>query len=171
MDEKELDNVAAFDLLFTTNQIQILKAIFPFFPLYMQKYLAIFIKYQELQYTMTLLHRPYKNPFPATTLNENSLTAIITSVFPYCSETQKKNLQQIQEMLQSFTSYREMMELMELMKEMRSADESASSSEASFNENNAFFDMNTLLSLLSPEQQELFTLFHLINGGNENDTI
>ena len=46
MDEKELDNVAAFDLLFTTNQIQILKAIFPFFPLYMQKYLAIFIKYQ-----------------------------------------------------------------------------------------------------------------------------
>ena len=52
MDEKEQDNVAAFDMLFTTNQIQIMKTLLPCFDRPMQKYLAIYIKYQELQYTL-----------------------------------------------------------------------------------------------------------------------
>ena len=53
MDEKERDNVAVFDTLFTNNQIQIMKILLPCFDRPMQKYLAIYIKYQELQYTLS----------------------------------------------------------------------------------------------------------------------
>ena len=44
MDEKEQDNVTAFDMLFTTNQIQIMKMLLPYFDSSMQKYIAVLIK-------------------------------------------------------------------------------------------------------------------------------
>lgn len=62
MAEKREDasNVMAFDALYTTNQIQKLKVLLPYIEPSMQKHLAVYIKYMELQYTINLT----KNALP-----------------------------------------------------------------------------------------------------------
>lgn len=52
MDEKEKDAVFLFDTLYTTNHIQMLKILLSYFPENSRNQLAIFIKFQEFQYTM-----------------------------------------------------------------------------------------------------------------------
>ena len=49
---EEAANVMAFDALYTTNQIQKFKVLLPYIEPSMQKHLAVYIKYMELQYTM-----------------------------------------------------------------------------------------------------------------------
>ena len=49
---EEAANVTAFDALYTTNQIQKLKVLLPYIEPSMQKNMAVYIKYMELQYTM-----------------------------------------------------------------------------------------------------------------------
>ena len=48
----DASNVMAFDALYTTNQIQKLKVLLPYIEPSMQKHLAVYIKYMELQYTI-----------------------------------------------------------------------------------------------------------------------
>lgn len=52
MDEKEKDAVLLFDTLYTTNHIQMLKILLSYFPEYSRNQLALFIKFQEFQYTL-----------------------------------------------------------------------------------------------------------------------
>ena len=98
MDEKEQDNVTAFDMLFTTNQIQIMKMLLPYFDSSMQKYIAVLIKYQELQYTISC----FKNhSYPVRECNDNeksNFKKILPSLLLYCNDSQKKMIQQFEQM-------------------------------------------------------------------------
>ena len=115
MDEKEQDNVAAFDMLFTTNRIQIMKTILPCLDRPMQKYLAIYIKYQELQYTISYFEKHSHRLFEPASGQKPDFRGILPSLYPFCSDTQKKKLQQMEQMLSAMETYREMMEMMEMM--------------------------------------------------------
>lgn len=53
MDKNKSDKVLAFDTLYTSNHIQMLKIFLPYLDSNLQKYLAIYIKYSELQYTLS----------------------------------------------------------------------------------------------------------------------
>ena len=66
MGERDQDKVTTFDTLFTNNQIQKLKILMTYLDRSMQKNMAIYIKYLELQYTMEFFRRfPSANAFPA----------------------------------------------------------------------------------------------------------
>ncbi len=174
MDEKEQDNVAAFDTLFTTNQIQIMKALLPCFDHPMQKYLAIYIKYQELQYTISYFkNHPYHICGDGAG-QKADVKKILPSLLPYCTDSQKQKVQQFEQMLSSMETYKEIMEMMEVMQTM--ADSSApedGSCGGTQSEQNApgngmqMPDMDMLLSMLSPQQQ---TMMELLKGGMQNDS-
>ena len=53
MDSNEHSKVIAFDTLFCTNHIQMLKVILPYMDNQTQKSMAIYIKFLELNYTIS----------------------------------------------------------------------------------------------------------------------
>ena len=164
MDEKEQDHVAAFDLLFTTNQIQIMKILLPCLTPSIQKYLAVYIKYQELQYTLSCINNPSFLIYNTTIGQPDSFQKLIPSLLPYCTEKQKEMIQQFEQILSSMETYREMMEMMQMMQSMSENTDSACNPFSS--ENSQMTDMEMLLSLLNPEQQGIM---ELLKGGFQNE--
>jgi len=164
MDEREQDNVAAFDMLFTTNQMQIMKMLLPYFDRPMQKYLAIFIKYQELQYTISYFknHTCYIDESPSD--KSPDIKKILPSLLLYCNDSQKKMIQQFEQILSFLDTYKEVSEMMEVMKDMTDASDAGEDSEASGGMQMP--DMDMLLSMLSPQQQEII---ELLKGGSDHE--
>lgn len=166
MDEKEQDNVAAFDMLFTTNQIQIMKTLLPCFDRPMQKYLAIFIKYQELQYTISYFETHGGALLGSAQQQKQDIRSVLPALLPYCTESQQKMLHQFEQIMSSLETYQEMMEMMEMMQAMGGmpkADGDGSSSEGSGMQ---MPDIDTLLSMLGPEQQ---AIMELLKGGMSHE--
>ena len=166
MDEKERDNVAVFDTLFTNNQIQIMKILLPCFDRPMQKYLAIYIKYQELQYTLSYFRN---HPYHICSSSEDpkaQLRRVLPALLPYCNESQKRTVRQIEQIFSSLETYQEMMDMMELMKDMGFSAQDGGSENAEGDADNSSSNMDMLLSLLSPEQQGIFDL---IKGGMKHE--
>lgn len=164
MDEKEQDNVAAFDLLFTTNQIQLMKVLLPCFSPSIQKYLAIYIKQQELQYTISYLKKHTLHSSKSAVSKPEDLLKLMPALLPYCNESQKKLLQQLEQTLSSLRSYQEIMEMMQMMQDMS---EASGGSEMPFDMGNPKMpDAEMLLSLLSPEQKDLM---EMLKGDVKNE--
>lgn len=192
MDEKERDNVAVFDTLFTNNQIQIMKVLLPCFDRPMQKYLAIYIKYQELQYTLSYFRN---HPYHICSSSEDSnaqFRKLLPALLPYCNDSQKRIVQQIEQVFSSLETYQEMMDMMELMKDMDltapgsecevSNGEASAQATSNAPDSEAIVqtaanapdsvsgapasNMDMLLSLLSPQQQGIFDL---IKGGIKHE--
>ena len=163
MDEKEQDNVTAFDMLFTTNQIQIMKMLLPYFDSSMQKYIAVLIKYQELQYTISC----FKNhSYPVRECNDDeksNFKKILPSLLLYGNDSQKKMIQQFEQMFSFMETYKEITEMMELMKEMQGPSASDENTEEGGMQ---MPDMDMLLSMLSPEQQ---AIVELLKGGQDHE--
>lgn len=162
--EKEQDHVAAFDLLFTTNQIQIMKILLPCFSPPIQKYLAIYIKYQELQYTLSYFQKHSLTTNSSFSKKPENIRKLFPAILPYCNDAQKKSMQQLEQLFSSFDSYREVMEMMQMLQSM-SEDASGTDNNAAFpfsGKNGEVPDMDMLLSLLSPKQQGLM---ELLKGG------
>ena len=164
MDEKEQDNVAAFDMLFTTNRIQIMKTILPCLDRPMQKYLAIYIKYQELQYTISYFEKHSHCLFDGHNGQKQDIRKVLPALLPYCSDAQKQMLQRFEQLMSSMETYREMMEMMEMMQSMS---DSSSQKEGSPDGNGMQMpDIDTLLSMLGPEQQ---AIMELLKGGMNHE--
>ena len=58
MEEQNSKTINAFDSLFTTNRIQMLKILLPRLAPEQQSGFAVYIKLLELQYTLSLLRKP-----------------------------------------------------------------------------------------------------------------
>ncbi len=164
MDEKEQDNVAAFDMLFTTNQIQIMKTLLPCFDRPMQKYLAIYIKYQELQYTISYFEKLSHRLFDGQSGQEQEILKVLPSLLPYCSDSQKQMLHRFEQLMSSMETYKSMMEMMEMMQSM--SDASAPGEGSTGGNGMQMPDIDTLLSMLGPEQQ---AVMELLKGGMNHE--
>lgn len=121
MDDSRIDKAAAFDTLFTTNRIQILKILAYYMDPHLLKGLAVYIKLSELQYTLSLFQR-----HPETSLcralkepgNSNHAGELCNDLMPLCNETQKESLRQISQMLENMNNFQEMMEMVQTMQEL-----------------------------------------------------
>ena len=102
MEQKDTSQISAFDTLFSNNHIQMLKVLLPYMDNQFQKYLAIYIKFQELQ--------------------------VVKRLLPLCTKEEKEQLNQILKVLQSMSQYQEMMHTMELMKDFMPEGDSSSPS-------------------------------------------
>lgn len=147
MDSNEHNKVIAFDTLFCTNHIQMLKIILSYMDNQTQKSMAIYIKFLELNYTIDYFK---KHPYPlyGCTTKETSfdIIKICTELFPFCTEGEKRQLEQIKNIFQSIEMYKEMSKTMDMMKEFMPdmAEFMGDSSANNSSTNNSF--MNNIFS-------------------------
>lgn len=160
---EEAANVMAFDALYTTNQIQKLKVLLPYIEPPMQKNMAVYIKYMELQYTMRYVR---KHPFQISGCSISNdqkpdLQSLCLQLSLYSSPEEIKQLEQFRSMIQTMETMQEMSQtfsaLQEIFPDMSTATpfEATASSEGK----NAFSMMDMLMNMLTPEQKEMFEMF------------
>lgn len=125
------DYVLAFDHFYTTNHIQILKSLIPFMEGERSGMLPVVIKYMELQYTLTLIHkgsRPMEDAgISACSKGQNEKEAkdpgdnmeqIYNAVHRYLAPDEEQKFSQLLSAVRTMKSMREMQQLLELLQSM-----------------------------------------------------
>lgn len=126
MEKMEAGPVTAFDSLFTTNRIQMLKILFSRIPPAQQGLFAVYIKFLELQYTFSLLRRhpgarlSDGKQFTSDFLSGDSsdTIALLDELLPYSGPAERSKIENMKNMLQNMSRLKEMMDMMDMMKEM-----------------------------------------------------
>lgn len=115
-DREQPDKIQAFDTLFTNNHIQMYKILLPYLDPSLQKQLAVYIKYMEFQYTLTYfkLH-PHASMLKET---QPDAAAMCSELAPFCSSSEKAQLEKITELFSNIKNAKEMMETISMMKEL-----------------------------------------------------
>jgi len=118
MAENGQEKIVAFDTLFTTNQIQILKILLSYMEPDQQKHMAIYIKFLELQYTLSFFQEyPASSPaVPSETTMD--VARLCDEILPFCNPSEQEMLQNMRNMYQNFQSMQEMMQMVQMMKDM-----------------------------------------------------
>lgn len=164
MEPTDQNKVAAFDTLFSTNHIQMLKVILPYMDNQTQKSMAVYIKFLELNYTIEFYK---KNPCPLCGCMEKGgafdIQKLCAELLPYCTDEERKKIEQIRNLLQSMEMYKEMSKTMEMMKDFM-PDMTSSAESSGQADENGFDMMGMLMNMLTPEQKQMFEMF----GGNMN---
>ena len=140
MENQENDPIAAFDTLYTSNQMQMLKVILPYMQIEMQQFIAIYIKLNELIITMQFSQNPM-NHFAAQDSKEFNMTDILKSMSPYLSDSEKEMMNQFSQMQENMEKFSQMSQMMQMMNDMGSSPESL------------------LNNYLSEEQMAMFKMF------------
>lgn len=163
---KEQEKVLAFDAIFSNNHIQMLKIMLPFMDRQLQKFMAVYIKFLELQYTIDFCKKTafslqdglgQEGPFNPRLLFDELL--------PLCNTQEKKQLEQMRSLFQNMEMYQEISKTMEMMKdfmpEMGDFFRTMQNSGDSFvNTKDSGFSMtDMLMNMLTPEQKEMYELF------------
>ncbi len=168
---EEAANVMAFDALYTTNQIQKLKVLLPYIEPSMQKNMAVYIKYMELQYTMRYVRR---HPFQISECSirddqnqKTDLQSLCMQLSLYSSPEEIRQLDQFRNMLQTMETFQEMSQtisaLQEIFPDMSAVssfgDAASGQSDTGSDASGSFSMMDMLMNMLSPEQKEMFEMF------------
>lgn len=110
------DNKNVFDTLFSTNHLQMYKILLPYLPPKLQIQLAVYIKYEELTYTVSFLSGHQNGIFTGKQMPD--IDSLSNELSPYCSFSEKNKLNRIKELVNNIKNAREMMEMLNMMKEM-----------------------------------------------------
>lgn len=156
MENPENQSVIAFDTLYTTNHIQILKILLPFVEAAAQKKLIVMIKFLELQYTLHYIsYFPPPGPMAACGRSKNApgagldIVQIFEQIKNFCTPGERAMFEQLSNMKKSMEMYEEMTEMMRMFSELNSEKEDAANPNP----------MDLLKGMLSPEQQAMFEMF------------
>lgn len=171
MENQEQDRISAFDSLYTTNHIQMMKIMLPYFDAAMRSRMAVYIKYMEFQYALSCcgshtfaLHGcGQESGQSEKKLNINHICA---EILPFCTKEEKRQIEQLSGLMHSMEMYKEISTAMEMFKQI-SPDlmpdffqnplpdgEDTSPNPADL--------IGLLTNTLSPEQKAIFEIF----GGN-----
>jgi hypothetical protein len=180
----DADSVTAFDALYTNNQIQKMKVLLPYIEPSMQKHLAIYIKYMELQYTIKYTK---EHPFRICSQNVQppDLGKLCQELSLYSSPEEVRQLKQLENMVQTFHTVQEMSQTFEAMKEIfpDMADSfdfgAASDSKAGSGSPDTSGDdsnrsgipssvMDIMMNMLTPEQKAMYEMFQKEGEDNDN---
>ncbi len=184
---EDASNVMTFDALYTTNQIQKCKVLLPYIEPSMQKHLAIYIKYMELQYTMDYVRR---HPFQLcgcelAQSEKPDLCKLCKELSLYSTPEEIKQLEQFQSMMKTLETVQEMSQTMSAMQELFPEMSMDSLFDNPFSPNNGFGEtgcsdstcessassdhgndssksssmLDMLMNMLSPEQKAMYEMF------------
>lgn len=120
MEDTGNDFVLAFDHFYTTNHIQIIKALLPYIDNDKTSYLPAIIKYLELKYTLSIIKQGQKpisqiKCASKNTTEEIDLEQIYNSIKNYLSADENNSIKQILNLFQTIKNMKEMQQLMELL--------------------------------------------------------
>ncbi len=127
MEEQGSKIITAFDSLFTTNRIQILKILLPRLAPEQQSGFAVYIKLLELQYTLTFLRRHPGNRLfgEGRQLSANFFQGdntdtlkLLDELMPFSGPEGRAKIENMKNMLASMKKMQEMMEMIQMMQEL-----------------------------------------------------
>ncbi len=119
MTENGQEKITAFDTLFTTNQIQMLKILLTYMEPAQQKHMAVYIKLMELKYTISFFKIHPSSSLPNSHSGENFNTSrLCDEIIPFCSPAEQEKINNIKKMMQNFENMQEMMQMVQMMKDL-----------------------------------------------------
>ena len=162
--EENMEAILAFDMLYTTNHMKILKLLIPYLESEHQKKLAVFIKWQELMFTLNFFKQYsaslYSPDFKQSKkLDLNNLISLLT---PYCNESEKAIISQFSQMQNMIHMMEEMQQYMPMIQQFMSSISDEGNHSNGMPEgmdlggNNM---MDILKNMMSEEQQTMFSMF------------
>lgn len=131
----EIDPVTAFDTLYTSNQLQMLKIVLPYMEGQIQRFIAIYIKLSEFILTLHFSYGSY--PFK----KDADIMGMIQYLSPYLSDSERDMMNQFSSMQENMEQFKQMSQMMQMMNEMGGSPEDA------------------LQGFLSEEQMAMFKMF------------
>ena len=136
---REIDPVTAFDALYTSNQMQMLKIVLPYMQENLQRLIAIYIKFSELMIALRFANSASAASFPVR--KETDISGMLKYLSPYLSDSEREMMNQFSSMQENMEQFKQMSALMQMMNEMGGSPESA------------------LEGFLSEEQMAMFKMF------------
>lgn len=151
--EQDHDAIYAFDTLYTNQQIQMLKLAMPLLPPLYRSFLAVYIRFLELSYT---IHSAGKLNFSGSlhernedySLDAQALDRYFQSIMPYMNETDKAGVQKIKNMFQTMEQFKQMRPILEMMSQNPGSEQSDDNY------------MDILKGFLSEDQLFMFDMFN-----------
>lgn len=165
------DAILAFDTLYTTNHMKILKLLLPYLEMEHQKKIAVFIKWQELIFTLNFLNQYSASlySFDFSQKKKLDLNILLPLLTPYCNESEKSILSQFSGLQNMMNMMGEIQQYMPMIQQLMSSMSDGNfdisglfSGESNDTSNksgsvNAMMDM--LKNMMSEEQQAMFSMF------------
>lgn len=111
------EQIYAFDSLYTTNHIQMLKILLPCLNPPLQKNLALYIKFLELRYTISFLHtHPYVISGCGFDKKNREQEIPVGDLLPYLTPREAENLKELQKSMNIMKQFSNMQKNMEALK-------------------------------------------------------
>ena len=157
--------ILAFDTLYTTNHMKILKLLLPYLEPERQKKLAIFIKWQELLFTLKFLKQYSASLYHSDFTKKKTLDlkTLLPLLIPYCSESEKHILSHFSEMQNMLQKVEEMQQYMPLIQQFMSSMSGEGNGFGGMGGSDDNNMMDMLKNMMSEEQQAMFSMF--MEGG------
>ncbi len=141
MERQENDCITAFDTLYTTNQLQMLKILLPYMQPDMQSHMAVYIKLNELLVTLHFSRECSSySPF-CHNKKELNLPVLICELSPFLSKEEKDMLNKMSEMKETMENFQQISQMMQMMEGQDGSPDSI------------------LSNFLSEEQMTMFKMF------------
>lgn len=111
------EQIYAFDSLYTTNHIQMLKILLPCLNPPLQRNLALYIKFLELRYTISFLStHPYVISGCGFDKEHRGQEIPVEDLLPYLTPEEAKNIRQLQKGMDMMKQFANMQKNMEALK-------------------------------------------------------
>ena len=123
MENHEIDPIAAFDTLYTSNQMQMLKVILPYMQPQMQQMIAIYIKLNELIIAFRFSKGITYTCSPGSK-KEFDFNCLLKDLSPFMSDSEKEMANQFASMQENMEQFKQMSEMMQMMNDMGGSPES-----------------------------------------------
>lgn len=163
--EENTEAILAFDTLYTTNHMKILKLLIPYLETEYQKKLAVFIKLQELMFTLNFF-RQYSASLYSPDFKQGKkmdLNTLIPLLIPYCNEAEKNIISQFSQIQNMMNMMEQMQVYMPMIQQLISSMSGDDTNPDGMNQNGLDLGGNNLMDMLknmmSEEQQAMFTMF------------
>ena len=163
--EENTEAILAFDTLYTTNHMKILKLLIPYLETEYQKKIAVFIKLQELMFTLNFF-RQYSASLYSPDFKQGKkmdLNTLIPLLIPYCNEAEKNIISQFSQIQNMMNMMEQMQVYMPMIQQLISSMSGDDTNPDGMNQNGLDLGGNNLMDMLknmmSEEQQAMFTMF------------
>lgn len=140
MENHEIDPITAFDALYTSNQLQMLKVVLPYMQPNMQSMIALYIKLNELLIAFRF-SKGAGNSYFTKPEKELDFSCLLKDLSPFMSDSEKEMANQFVSMQENMEQFKQMSEMMQMMNDMGGSPESM------------------LQNYLSEEQMAMFKMF------------
>ncbi len=141
MTNHETDSITAFDTLYTTNHLQMLKILLPHMQEDMQPHIAVYIKLNEFLFALRFSKEARNHTPFGCAKKEADIQAIINEISPYLSGNEKNMLKQLADVKDNMEKFQQISQMMQMMDGMSDSPESM------------------LQGFLSEEQMAMFKMF------------